>query len=104
MATPTQLQLDIVLAGLAPARGRRSHKTEYAKARLCAIGNALRQAWAAWQRRMCAADTYHALSGLDARTLRDLGLDHSELASLAAELAGDAEPTRVHARRHIGRR
>ena len=53
---------------------------------------------------MCAADTYHALSGLDARTLRDLGLDHSELASLAAELAGDAEPTRVHARRHIGRR
>ena len=98
MATPTQLQLDIVLAGLAPARGRRSHKTEYAKARLCAIGNALRQAWTAWQRRMCAADTYHA------RTLRDLGLDHSELASLAAELAGDAEPTRVHARRHIGRR
>lgn len=100
MATPTQLQLDMVLAGLVRRPRRRSRYD----ARLAAVATAIRQVWSAWKRRGLAAETYHALSGLDARTLRDLGLDRSELASVAAELAGDAERTRVHAQRRNGRR
>jgi hypothetical protein len=35
------------------------------------------------------------LEQLDVRTLRDLGVDRSEISSVAAELAGDAEVTRM---------
>jgi hypothetical protein len=38
---------------------------------------------------------YEALDGLDDHTLHDLGFDRSELASVAAELGGIAERTRV---------
>jgi uncharacterized protein YjiS (DUF1127 family) len=41
--------------------------------------------------------TYDALGELDARTLHDIGLARSELRSVAVELTGGAEPTRVHA-------
>lgn len=90
MATPTQLQLDIALAGLArpPRRFQRLDA-------LRTIADALQAAAAAWQRRARAAESYHVLASLDTRTLRDLGFDRSELASVAAELAGEAAPTRV---------
>lgn len=54
-------------------------------------------ACAAWQRQRFARAAVRALNGLDARTLRDLGLDRSELSSLAAELAGEAARQRVRA-------
>jgi len=43
----------------------------------------------AWmRRRRHAFDTYSALRALDTRTLRDLGLDRSEILSVAHEAAG----------------
>lgn len=42
-----------------------------------------------------ARDVYDALRELDDRALRDLGFDRSELTSVAAEVAGEAECTRV---------
>ena len=55
----------------------------------------LQQFIAAWKRRRLARQTLIALHKLDARTLRDLGLDRSELVSVAAEVSGDAELTRA---------
>jgi uncharacterized protein YjiS (DUF1127 family) len=50
-----------------------------------------------WLRARDERETYRALSALDARTLRDLGIDASEVRSVAAELAGGAESTRAYA-------
>jgi uncharacterized protein YjiS (DUF1127 family) len=50
-----------------------------------------------WRQRQQAWATYRALRYLDARTLRDIGLDRSELRSIAAEVSGAIEVTRVHA-------
>ena len=61
---------------------------------------ALAQGW--WRRRAAAArrrDEWRTLEGLDPATLRDLGLDRSELGSIQAELAGNAPATRRRVRR-----
>lgn len=47
-----------------------------------------------WQRRLRIAATRTALQGLDARALRDLGFDRSEIASVAEEAAGRIERQR----------
>ena len=57
----------------------------------------VRGGWESWQRARDERDTYRALSALDARTLRDLGLDASEVRSVAAELSGASEPSRAYA-------
>ena len=44
--------------------------------------------------------TYRALAALDTRTLRDIGLDRSEIRSVARELA-DRHATRVHAQQSL---
>ena len=64
-------------------------------AALQATADRLRQMLANWTRRQHARATYSALRGLDAHILRDLGLHRSELMSVAAEVAGSAESTRV---------
>lgn len=51
----------------------------------------------AWRRQRDQRATFNALRALDARTLRDLGIDPSELRSLAFELSGASDPARVHA-------
>ena len=51
---------------------------------------------AGWlQRRRRAAETRRALQLLDSRALHDIGLDSSEIASVAAELAGCIERQRI---------
>ena len=54
-----------------------------------------RQMYARRRQRQEARATCDALRGLDDRMLRDLGLDRSEITSIAAEVTGEAEHTRV---------
>jgi uncharacterized protein YjiS (DUF1127 family) len=55
------------------------------------------RARARYRQRQQAKATYDALRQLDDRTLRDLGFDRSEIRSVAAEVTGEAERTRVRA-------
>jgi len=64
-----------------------------------ATAGALRRAIGNWRRQRDRHATERALRALDARTLRDLGFDPSEVRSVAMELSGGAEPTRVQALR-----
>lgn len=50
----------------------------------------------AWRRHQQARATYLALRELDAHMLRDLGFQRSEILSIAAEVSGEIEATRVH--------
>jgi uncharacterized protein YjiS (DUF1127 family) len=54
-----------------------------------------RRAYARYRQWRRAAAVYNALRNLDDHTLRDLGFDRSEIRSLAAEFAGEAESTRL---------
>lgn len=56
-----------------------------------------RQALVRQQQRRQARSIYDAIRQLDDRSLRDLGLDRSEIRSLAAEMTGEAACTRVRA-------
>ena len=55
----------------------------------------VRRAQARRRQRRQARDIYDALRQLDDRTLRDLGFDRSEIMSVAAEVTGKAEYSRV---------
>ncbi len=57
---------------------------------------------AAERRRARLRDTVMRLQDLDARALRDIGLHPGEIHSLAGEIAGLADVTRVHAARFPG--
>ena len=64
---------------------------------------AVRRFLARWRRQRQAARQRAELSAVDARTLRDLGFDRSEIGSVVAEISGGARRTRVlsqRARRH----
>jgi uncharacterized protein YjiS (DUF1127 family) len=58
--------------------------------------------WRSWRRQRQASATYESLGTLDDHTLRDLGIDRSELRSVAAEVEGRVERTRVRARPAYG--
>lgn len=60
----------------------------------------LARAFAAYRRRRAAA---RELSALDDRMLRDIGFHRDEIASVVAEVTGDAAPTRVRVLRDLGR-
>ncbi len=66
------------------------------------LAAALQRARERWQRNRRARDIYVALHALDAHTLRDLGLHHSEILSLATEITGGADVTRVHTLQALG--
>ncbi len=55
-----------------------------------------------WARARERRLTETALRRLDSRTLRDIGLTHSEIPSMAAECAGQVEATRARAWRELG--
>lgn len=74
---------------------RSAYMREMFGAALRAITGWMRQTLAEWKRREHSRATFAALRGLDARILRDLGLHRSELLSVAAEVAGYADSTRV---------
>jgi uncharacterized protein YjiS (DUF1127 family) len=76
----------------------RSRPVPAIRALLRAVADAVRRARESWKRGQQASATYVALRALDARTLRDLGFDRSELASVAAECAGAIDRTRVRSR------
>jgi uncharacterized protein YjiS (DUF1127 family) len=62
-----------------------------ARACVALLGDAL----ARYRRHREARRTYDALRQLDDRMLRDLGLDRSEMTSIAAEVSGQAEYARI---------
>jgi len=64
-----------------------------------AVGDAAQRAYARYRQWRLATQTYDTLQGLGDRELKDLGFARSELASVAAELAGRAE----HTRRRVAR-
>jgi uncharacterized protein YjiS (DUF1127 family) len=68
---------------------------------VAAVASAVRRLHASWSMARSARATYLALRELDARTLHDLGLDRSEMRSVAAEIAGESERTRIQALRTL---
>ena len=99
-------------ASAAPAQRRTSYELHQAArahrssmlgdiivAAVRAAGAAARRAFARYQQRRQARAIYDALRQLDDRMLRDLGFDRSEIRSVAAELSGAAESTRLPAQR-----
>ena len=84
------------------ARMDRSYRlAEVIAASLQAVVDFGRRVAADFRRRQQARATYLALRTLDARILRDLGFHRSELMSVAAEVAGNADFTRVRLSRAI---
>lgn len=79
-------------------RASRSTRIVEASLSIAAFARRLVDRWNRWRK---ARETFHALSELDARTLRDLGLDRSEILSAVAEIAGDADPTRARSIRAL---
>lgn len=66
------------------------------------VGGFARRVITQWKHRQYARATYAALRGLDSRVLRDLGFHRSELMSIAAEMAGAADSTRLVVRHSRG--
>lgn len=68
------------------------------EATLVAAVDAIRRMRAAWKRHRQIMDACDALRQLDAHTLKDLGFDRGEILSVAFEVAGLAERSRVRTR------
>ncbi len=97
-AEPTPVRAAIVFA---PGDSPLLHKTAGMRELIADVTQAVaamsRWLYGAWRQRQQAWATYRALRDLDARTLSDIGLDRSELRSMAAESSGALEVTRMHA-------
>jgi uncharacterized protein YjiS (DUF1127 family) len=65
------------------------------EATLASAFTAVRESWTRWAQRREARATMLALSELDDHTLHDIGLDRSEIGSIAAEVASSAAASRV---------
>ena len=63
-----------------------------------AAGEIARRVHARYRQRRQASTIYEALRQLDDYTLRDLGFDRTEITSVAAEVTGEAEYTRMRTR------
>lgn len=80
-----------------PMLDARAQRRAYLNEIVRAAAKTVRRWVSAWQRRRAEYETFRALHALDARTLRDLGLNASELRSVAMEISGATDPTRAHA-------
>jgi uncharacterized protein YjiS (DUF1127 family) len=67
------------------------------------IRASMRRVLAQWRRYRRASQAAAELRELDPSALRDLGFDPSEISSVAAEMAGVAEPSRERVIRSIRR-
>lgn len=84
----------------APARAARARQVaQIAMTVWRAIAMHLKQRLQLARQRRQAHATYEVLRGLDARTLQDIGLHRSEVLSVALELGGASETTRVQSMR-----
>lgn len=84
------------------ARGARSAGLAAVIGNLMAAASAAAQRLrASWAQARSARATYRALCDLDDRALHDIGLDRSEMRSVAAEIAGQADRTRAQALRTL---
>jgi uncharacterized protein YjiS (DUF1127 family) len=88
---------DAMHLALAVRAERHAALAEIVAALMTAMNDSIRGLVARWQRIRSERETYRALHALDARTLRDLGMDASELRSVAMEVSGATDPTRAHA-------
>lgn len=85
-----------------PARGGRSFPLQaFFVAAIRAARAFARRAYARHQQHRQMKSIGDLLRGLDDHTLRDLGFHRSEIWSVAAEMAGAAECTRVHVERAL---
>lgn len=97
-ADRTPVRASIVFApGDSPLLHKTSGMRELAADIVHVVTAVSRRLLVTWRKRQQAWDTYRALRDLDARTLRDIGLDRSEIRSIAAEVSGALEVTRMHA-------
>lgn len=88
--------------GMVEARAARSARLAgLVAALIAAVSVTGHRLHASWSRARAARATYLALRDLDSHTLHDLGLDRSEMRSVAAEIAGESERTRVQALRTL---
>ncbi len=93
-AVPSAMQLE------AAARAERSRLLGDIAAQIWRpVAQRLRSLLKQVQQRRDARATYLALRGLDARTLHDIGLHRSEIMSVALELSGAFQATRVQSTR-----
>ncbi len=90
--TPDAMQL-----AFAVRAERHAALAEFIAALVTAMSDAVRSVIVRWKQIRSERETVRALRALDARTLRDLGMDVSELRSVAMELSGATDPTRAHA-------
>lgn len=106
MTTPSATQ-NFTAIGTAPAGPEAAMPTHNApppvghpalaglRARVAAVANTVRRKAENHARRGLARRTRQTLEWIDDRTLRDMGLVRSEISSIASEVAGDAEVTRL---------
>ena len=88
-------------AGFSSLAARAAHRIAHELARLAAAAEQRsQQRQRARQQRL----TEQALSGLSARTLRDIGIERSDIEPLAVALARDVEAARLRAWLAIGSR
>jgi uncharacterized protein YjiS (DUF1127 family) len=86
-----------------PAHGDRSFPLQaFFVAAIRAARAFARRAYARHQQHRQMKSIGDLLRGLDDHTLRDLGFHRSEISSVAAEMAGAAECTRVQVERALG--
>jgi len=81
---------------LSVARAHRARRIAgFAAGAWKSLAGHLRRLRVAYERHQQARITCRSLRGLDARTLRDIGFDRSEIGSVPAEAAGLAAATRI---------